>query len=147
MSRTITLHTKPVAQFSGPPADRMAGRSTRAVAPRGGEFTQAARKEVSAETASRANSFLSREALLDEAVHQGVIGHALRAHYAQCYDADPTGTRTYLQNIGLRLSTATAPAAATTSEEYDDSALSNAERGRIAAAREGRQPRFITGGL
>jgi hypothetical protein len=105
---------------------------------------QPQQSRVSAETTARANAFLSREALLDDAINQGVIDGSLRAHYATCYDRDPGGTQTYLQSLGLR-STATASAS---SEVYVEANLSTAERTRIAAAREGRQPaRIVNGGL
>jgi hypothetical protein len=153
MSRTILITSEPVARFSGPPAERMAGRPRRATAQRAGNYTpkaKAAAPKVSAATEARANSFIDREALLDAAMHQGVIGGGLRAHYAECYDNDPEGTRSYLQSLGLRGGGAhSATAAATaTSDQYDESALSKAERGRIEAAREGRRPsQIVNGGL
>jgi hypothetical protein len=151
MSRTIILTSEPVARFSGPPADRMAGRPRKAAAQRAGNYTpkaKAAAPTVSAATEARANSFLDREALLDAAMHQGVIGGGLRAHYAECYDNDPVGTRSYLQSLGLRGGGTHSASAAAASDQYDESALSNAERGRIAAAREGRRPsQIVNGGL
>jgi hypothetical protein len=147
-----------VAQFSGPPADRMAGRATAraaraaAASPKGlraragkpAPAAPAAEAGISAATAARANAFLAREALLDEAINCGVISANLRGHYGRCYDADPSGTRSYLQSIGLRPSQSTQAAS---SEEYDNSALSRAERSRIAAAREGKTPRIGGEGL
>ncbi len=97
---------------------------------------------------ARANSFLAREALLDEAMHQGVIGGGLRDHYAACYDADPEGTRNYLRGLGLRDGGTASASAALPADGYDESYLAPAERKRITAAREGRQPsRIINGGL
>lgn len=142
MSRTVIITSEPAARFSSPPADRIAGRPRRAAAQ-----ARAGAPRVSAATEARANSFLDREALLDAAMHQGVIGGGLRDHYAQCYDADPEGTRSYLQSLGLRGSTP-GTASASASQEYVDTHLSSAERQRIAAAREGRQhSRIVNGGL
>lgn len=144
-----------VASFSSPPADRMAGRqqaravarAARAAAPARGNYApgSAGAAAVSrVKTQAKANAFLSREALLDDAINQGVIDGSLRAHYATCYDRDPGGTQAYLQSLGLR-TTATATAS---SEVYVEANLSTAERTRIAAAREGRQPaRIVNGGL
>jgi hypothetical protein len=145
MSRTIT--SEPVARFAGPPADRMAGRAQARVARmqaagKGGHFVQASTAEprVSAATAARANAFLRREQVLDNAIHQGVISAGLRAHFATLYDADPQGTQAHLASIGLR----DAPAA----DAYVESGLSPGERARIAAAHEGRSTgRFVHGGL
>lgn len=149
MSRTIIITSEPVARFSGPPADRMAGRAAaRAQAQDRGLYARAGASKVSASTEARANSFLAREALLDEAMHQGVIGGGLRAHYAECFDADPEGTRNYLRGLGLRDGGTAAASAAAPADGYDESRLSPAERSRITAAREGRQPsRIINGGL
>jgi hypothetical protein len=112
---------------------------TRATAAaRGGHHTQATGEQAS----------LDREALMDEAIHQGVIGGALREHYATCYDRDPAGTRAYLQSLGFRAQAQPAASAtAASSDEYVQTHLSAAERGRISAAREGRSPRVISGGL
>jgi hypothetical protein len=157
MSRTIVITSEPVARFSGPPADRMAGRSAARAArvqaqgnyvPGGPAGKAAAEAKAKAAAEARANSFLSRESLLDEAMHQGVIGGGLRAHYGECYDADPEGTRAYLRGLGLRDGGTAAASAAVPSDGYDESRLSPAERTRITAAREGRQPsRIINGGL
>jgi hypothetical protein len=146
MSRTIT--TEPVARFSGPPAERMVGRAqaraARAAAKPQGNYAPGS-AGVKAAVEARANAFLRREELLDNAIHQGIISTSLRAHFAALWDADPDGTRAHLESIGLaktlQASAATAP------DAYDESALSAAERGRIAAAREGRGPRIINGGL
>jgi hypothetical protein len=137
MSRTVK-RDQAVARFSGPPAGRMKGRSARAAG-----NLKPAKPKTSAEaaTVARANAFLDREALLDQAIHAGVIGSGMRAHYAACFDADPDGTRAYLQGIGLPASQASAP------EAYADANLSFQERNRIAAAREGKIPRIGGEGL
>ena len=137
MTRIMLDPRRAVMTYAGPPADRMAGRPARAA-----RAARAARTTVSAATVAKAQGFLDRETLLDEAVHQGVIGGALRAHYAACFDADPQGTRNYLAGIGL-----VTRAAATPSDEYLDTHLSTRERERIAAAREGKGSRVINGGL
>jgi hypothetical protein len=98
-----------------------------------------------AATEARAASFLEREQVLDNAIHQGIISAGLRAHFATLWDADPVGTREHLESIGLARTTASATASS--SEDYNDSALSRVERDRIAAARAGRTPRIIGGGL
>jgi hypothetical protein len=134
MTRIMLDLGRAVKTYAGPPADRMAGRPARAA--------RAAKTTVSAATVAKAQGFLDREALLDEAVHQGVIGGALRTHYAACFDADPQGTRNYLAGIGL-----VTRAAATPPDQYLDTHLSTRERERIAAAREGKGPRVINGGL
>jgi hypothetical protein len=90
-----------------------------------------------------------RESLLDRAIHAGVISTGLRSHYAAACDADPAGTRAFLGKIGLRTEAAT-PAVSTAPgpEEYDRSLLTDRERARIAAAREGRShARIVCGGL
>ncbi len=147
MSRTIIITSDPVARFSSPPADRMAGRpsgvrAARATANQKGLRARAGKPAVSAATEARAQSFLDRESLLDQAVNAGVIGANMRSHYAACYDADPVGTRQYLDDIGLRRA-----GGAQASEEYVETNLSRAERNRIAGAREGRPSRIINGGL
>jgi hypothetical protein len=138
-----------VAQFSGPPADRMAGRqqaraaasAARAAAARPqGNYkpkVKAAQQQagVSDETTQRANAFLDREALLDRAVHAGVINNGMRGHYAAAYDADPAGCRTFLATLGLRDE---APAASS-----GDSLLSAHEQQRVTAAREGKTSRIV----
>jgi hypothetical protein len=140
-----------VAEFSSPPADRMAGRSSARAARAQAQGNYApGGTGAKAAAEARANSFLSREVLLDEAMHQGVIGGGLRAHYADCYDSDPEGTRAYLRGLGLRDGGTAAASAATAApaDGYDESQLSPAERNRITAARDGRQPsRIINGGL
>ena len=151
MSRTTIITSEPAARFSGPPADRMAGRPSRvaqAAAPRpqGNYRPKQPAQRVSAATEARANSFLDREAALDNAMHQGIISGSLRAHFATLWDADPEGTRAHLESIGLA-KTGQQPVAAS-SDAYNDSALSDVERRRITAAREGRQAtRVISGGL
>lgn len=101
-----------------------------------------AKPAVSAATVAKANSFLDREALLDQAIHTGVIGTHMRAHYAACYDADPEGTRSFLGSVGYSRATAVSA-----SDDYNDSALSPQERNRIAAAREGTRQRIGGEGL
>jgi hypothetical protein len=158
MSRTIT--SEPVARFSAPPADRMAGRqqarAARAAKPQG-NYTP--KQKISAATENRVNSFLSGEQAIDQAIHQGVIGANMASHYRILWQADPDDTRRYLEKLGLYPEPlASGPAGnpdpnpeqivqASASDEYDSSALSKAERGRIAAAREGRTSRIVNGGL
>jgi hypothetical protein len=143
---SLIIEGKPAASFFGPPADRMAGRPSlmaKAAAPKPqGNYKPKPKQSQSsaATTAARANAFLRREEALDNAVHQGVISSSLRAHFATLWDADPEGTRAHLESIGLARTQAQ-------SDAYDESVLSTAERGRIAAAREGRGPRIINGGL
>lgn len=161
MSRVLNA-AEAAVRYSGPPADRMAGRAAaraaraaRAAAPKqAGNYAPkhkpaasapAAAPRVSAATEARANAFLDRESLLDQAVNAGVIGANMRAHYARCFDADPAGTRSYLQSIGLHVSMAQGTQAA--SDAYVETHLSRAERERIAAARAGRGPSIINGGL
>ncbi len=161
MSRVLNAADAAV-QYSGPPADRMAGRAAAraaraATTKPAGNYTPkqkpaapapappAAATRVSAATEARANAFLDRESLLDQAVNAGVIGANLRGHYARCFDADPQGTRSYLQSIGLRVSMAQDTQAAP--DAYVDTHLSRAERNRIAAARAGGGPRIVNGGL
>jgi hypothetical protein len=142
---SLIIEGKPAAGFFGPPADRMAGRPSlmaKAAAPKpqGNYKPKSKQAGASPTTAARANAFLRREEVLDNAVHQGVISSSLRAHFATLWDADPEGTRAHLESIGLARTQAQ-------SDAYDESALSAAERGQIAAAREGRGPRIINGGL
>jgi hypothetical protein len=142
MSRTVTITAEPVARFSGPPADRMAGRATARAA-------RAAAAKPQGNYRPKDHS-TTREQLLDEAVHAGVIDHGMRAHYAACYDADPSGTRSYLNALGLARmhSQSTPPPAQAEPDAYSQTGLSTAERGRISAAREGRGPaRIVNGGL
>jgi hypothetical protein len=122
-----------IAEFAGPPADRMAGRAQ----------ARAARANLGSNISAtlREGERGGREALLDQAVHAGVISSGLRAHYAACYDADPEGTRAYLSSLGLR------PSAPAASEEYPTAGLSRSELNRIEAAREGRTSRIVNGGL
>ena len=164
MSRIIASG-RGVQEFSAPPAVRMAGRPSRVAA------AQAVRQAVRAAAPARAAAAAAastkpspkptqtraeRENLLDRAVHAGVISSNLRAHYSQAFDADPAGTRAFLGKIGLRAEAAPAaspaptPAASAASgpEDYDQSLLTDGERARIQAAREGKQPGgFIHGGL
>jgi hypothetical protein len=143
MSHTITTR-KHVIEIGGPLGDHLTRRQRTARAQ--GNYAPGARGAAAASrlaTEARANAFLDREALLDDAIHQGVIGGALRDHYATCYDRDPGGTQAYLQSLGLRTTVAAASA-----EGYVETNLSTAERKRIAAARDGRQTaRIVNGGL
>lgn len=153
MSRTVIITSEPIATFSGPPADRMAGRA-QARAARGnyaagaaGAKAAAKAKAKAATTASveaRANSFLAREELLDRAIASGVIQSGMRAHYAQAYDADAEGCRAFL----AKLPGGAAVAAATVVAAEDDgmSLLTDAERENVENARAGRRPRFVNGG-
>lgn len=155
MSQTITISGPPAMRFSGPPADRMTGRAqaraARAAAKKQGNYTQKKPAQISAATVERANQFLDGEADIDQAIHQGIINSGMAAHFRALMKADPTNTRAYLQSLGL--SRASAPAAppqqvaAAASEDYPTSGLSNAERTRITAAREGRASAVVHGGL
>jgi hypothetical protein len=162
MSRTITT-SEPVARFSAPPADRMAGRqqarAARAAVKPQGNYTP--KQKISAATENRVNSFLSGEQMIDQAIHQGVIGANMASHYRALWLADPAETHKYLVSLGLIQDsdwkdepyggnpdpTPGKIVQASASDEYDASALSKAERDRIAAAREGRTSRVISGGL
>jgi hypothetical protein len=150
MSRTLA---KPIATFSGPPADRMAGRAQARAAraqaqSKGGSYTQAASKvepRVSAATEASASSFLAREELLDRAIASGVIQPGLRGHYARAYDADPDGCRAFLGKLpgGANLASTVVASAA---EDDGLSLLTDAERQNVMDARAGRRPRFVHGG-
>lgn len=145
---TIVASGRPEWQAAGPPAVRMSGRAqaraARAAKAKGGNFTPK-KPGVSAATVARANAFLSREAVLDDAINQGVISAGLRGHFAQLMEADPEGTRAYLEKVGLSRSAETQQAAA---EDYPTSGLSDAERRRITAARGGQSSmRVVNGGL
>ncbi|HEX4186640.1 MAG TPA: hypothetical protein VHY83_01965 [Solirubrobacteraceae bacterium] len=107
----------------------MAGRPSRTA--------KASAPKISDATAAKAQGFLDREALLDNAVHAGVISEGMRKHYATAYDADPAGCRAFLGKLGLR--TETTASTAEPEDAYPDSLLSPQERQRVAAAREGRQ--------
>lgn len=142
---TIVASGRPEWQAAGPPAVRMAGRAQARAAAKGGNFTPKKKEGVSAATAARANAFLSREAVLDDAINQGVISAGLRSHFARLMEADPEGTRAYLEKVGLSRSAGTQQAA---SEDYPTSGLSDAERRRITAARGGQSSmRVVNGGL
>jgi hypothetical protein len=130
MSRLIT--GDPVRRYAGPPADRMAGRPSQLRA---------------AKAAAAAAGGEDGEALIARAVHCGVIGANLAAHYAELYSADPEGTRSYLHALGLRPAHGTAPRQTAATDAYPTAGLSRAERERIAAAQEGRTPRYVNGGL
>jgi hypothetical protein len=96
-----------------------------------------------------------RQRLLDSAVRAGVINDGMRAHYARAYDADPEGTKLFLGKIGLKATgVQTGPPGNHTeaaSGEPDahgmDSFLTDAERARVAAVREGRRTTIVNGGL
>src|SRR5258707_95356 len=109
LAAIVAANGAPAAIFAGPPADRMSGRAAaRAAAAKPGNYKPkqkqqaAAKPRVSATTEQRANAFLAREALLDRAVHAGVINQGMRGHYAAAFDADPTGCRAFLRTLGLR---------------------------------------------
>lgn len=138
------IRGRPAARFAGPPADRMAGRPSRNAYK---AKATAAKPAVSAATVARANSFMEREDLLDQAIYDGRINAGMRGYYAQCFDADPAGTRAFLGKMGHNPA-ASAPVAqpAPADDSYPESMLTNAERARVAAAREGRQPRRIVEG-
>jgi hypothetical protein len=122
----------------------MAGRPSRqAHAAKAARAIEPAPAGISASTAERANRFLEREDLLDQAIHGGVINAGMRAHYQRAFDADPGGTRAFLASIGLR---AEAASAASEPDEYLNTLTDNEQR-RIAAARDGRPTsRFVNGG-
>jgi hypothetical protein len=95
-----------------------------------------AQKEAA--TQRRIDSYVSIEAMLDQAVHAGVIDGSLREHYCQLAAADPAGTRAHLNNLGLSMMGVRQTGSTTASanaEAYDSSHLTAAERGRIDAAR------------
>lgn len=149
MSKTIT--GAPVARFSGPPADRMAGRAQARAArlsaakPKG---NYKPKQKVSAATAARVEQFLDCEQMLDQAVHQAIIAPSVRPHYAQLMKADPVGTRAHLEALGVTSASGQPAAVQASGDDYCESALTRAERERIAAAREGRRSaRFVHGGL
>lgn len=153
--RLPTANTQPGARFAGPPTDRMQGRPSRQR--QGGQFVQAAApaagqragSKVNAKTAARAESFLAREQLLDEAVHASVINAGMRDHFARCYDADPAGTRHTLAALGLRTAASVQIQDAADTGIADDLSplLTATERKQAEAAREGRSPKIIHGGL
>jgi hypothetical protein len=160
MSHTITT-AKHKIEVGGPLGDRLAGRAqARAAAAKPkGNYTQKAKPKVSAATITRANNFLEGERVIDQAIHQGVIGANMSAHFRILWQADPDDTRKYLEKLGLYpWPLASGPAgnpevnppeqiAAAQAEEYPTAALSQGERERISAAREGRTSRVISGGL
>lgn len=146
-----------IAEFSGPPAERMAGRqqARAARAQAKGNYTP----KISAATEARANAFLQGEATIDKAIWQGVIGANMASHYKALWLADPAETHKFLVSLGLVQDgdwkaepyggnpDATPGKIAAAAEEYNPAGLSKAELGRIAAAREGRTSRIISGGL
>ncbi len=105
--------------------------------------TQAAGREVSAQTAARVKNRLEAEELIDRAVHGGVINEGYRAHYVAAYAADPAATRAYLAALGMRDVSVTQAGTADDSDAYPDSFLTVGERKQVSAAREGRVPRII----
>jgi hypothetical protein len=138
-------------RYSGPPADRMAGRpgtrtqaaaapARRAPAAVPQPATQAAARQpqVSAATERRVQTRLAAEDLIDRAVHAGVINEGTRAHYVAAYAADPAGTRQFLSDLGLRDAQVTAQTA-----DYDDTFLTPREREHVAAARDGKRGRIV----
>lgn len=156
-------NNSPVAVFDGPPADRMAGRTQVRAARAKGNYgpggpaakakakakaKQKAADAKAARTASteaRANSFLAREDLLDRAIASGVISSGMRGHYAQAFDADEEGCRSFLAKLpgGATLAGAVVASAA---EDDGLSLLTDAERERVVAARAGaRGPRLVHG--
>ena len=153
--------------YSGPPADRMAGRpsvmrAARASAPRT-PATQPQRQPqrvvsdahnavdwqhqsaTQASTRARSAAIEDGGALIARAVVCGVIGANMAAHYTELYRADPQGTKDYLVALGLPRESPVGQAMAT--NDYPTSGLSRAEREHIAGARAGEAPRYITGGL
>jgi hypothetical protein len=107
------------------------------------ERANAAKAAQRATAAAKQHEFV-RERVLDQAIHQGIIGASLRSHYGACYDRDSAGTRSHLHNLGM-IPVDAAPSAP--SDGYDESSLSDAERSRVAAARQGRMStRVIHGG-
>jgi hypothetical protein len=106
------------------------------------------KKKVSAATEARVEQFLDGEQMLDQAVHQAIIAPSVRPHYAQLMKADPVGTRAHLEALGMTSVSGQPPAAQAAGDDYCESALTHAERQRIAAARQGRSSaRFVHGGL
>jgi hypothetical protein len=146
MTRTakMTASGRAAVEYAGPPAERMQGRPSR------NALTAKATKATTTATAPP-QTHTARESLLDRAVHAGVISQGTRPHYAQAYDADPDGTKAFLDSIGLRAQAGGPPpaaVAASASDSYDPAMLSDGERARIAAAGEGRQhTHIISGGL
>jgi hypothetical protein len=142
LAAVVAANGAPAVIYAGPPAERMAGRAAaRAAAAKPGNYkakpkAKAAQKpRVSAETEQRANAFLEREALLDRAVHAGVINQGMRGHYAAAFDADPAGCRAFLGTLGLRDEP--------TADASGDSLLSAKEQERVTAVREGKTPRIV----
>ncbi len=146
MSRFSVDASRAAASYDGPPAERMAGRPSRM------RSVQASRPPVKAAAVNK--QFEDKEEILDHAIHTGVISSGMRDHYSALWEADPKGTQEYLHKLGLTkqgLNPDAAPqkiAAAAEAEAYDESTLTDAERGRIAQARAGgRSAVFISGGL
>jgi hypothetical protein len=145
-----------IAEFSAPPAERMAGRQqARAARAQAKGYTP----KISAATEARANAFLQGEATIDKAIWQGVIGANMASHYKALWLADPAETHKFLVSLGLvgdgdwkaepygGNPDPTPGKIASAAEEYSTAGLSKAELGRIAAAREGRASRIVSGGL
>jgi hypothetical protein len=149
-----------IAEYAGPPADRMAGRQQARAARAQAQGNYTPKKKISAATEARANAFLAGEAAIDQAIYQGVIGANMASHYKALWLADPAETHKFLVSLGLIQDSdwkdepyggnpdpTPGKIAAAAAEEYSTGGLSDAERGRIAAAREGRTSRVINGGL
>jgi hypothetical protein len=142
-----------IAEYAGPPAERMAGRQQARAQVQG--YTP----KISAATEARANAFLAGETAIDNAIYSGVIGANMASHYRALWAADPAETHKFLVSLGLvgdgdwkaepygGNPDATPGKIASAAEEYNPAGLSKAELGRIAAAREGRTSRVINGGL
>lgn len=165
----IIYEKPPAVTYAGPPADRMAGRpsvaraqaarAARASAPAPQSQPQPQRIVSDAQnrvdwqrepptqgaTTARAAATENAGSLIARAVHAGVIGANMAAHYTALYNADPQGTRDYL--IALGLSPEAPMSTALASADYPTSGLSRAEREHIAGAQAGEQKRFIVGGL
>jgi hypothetical protein len=142
----------PVARFAGPPADRMNGRNM-ARAKRATMRSSAATKPKGT---PKANATLSGDQTIDQAIHQGIIGANMAAHFKVLWQADPDDTRKYLEKLGLipdmGLNPDPSPEQIVKASSVDDSfpaeMLLPSEQKRIAAAREGRHSsRFVNGGL
>jgi hypothetical protein len=49
----------------------------------------------------KASEGVSSDGVIDQAIHQGVIGSNMAAHYKIAWQADPKGTHDYLVSLGL----------------------------------------------
>jgi hypothetical protein len=104
--------------------------------------------------ATRSANTSERERLLDQAQYAGVINSGTRATYARAYDTDPEGTKLFLGKIGLKATgVQTGPPGDHTETAGEpanhgmDAFLTDAERARVAAVREGKQAHIVDGGL